>query len=143
VSSQAVLSIGSVAVRARVGADPEGSAASHASARWVIAVQWSAAESAPDGHWRVRAFVEALDTGPDMQIGPTRIVPVDAAPGGRPRRYATAIPIPEGCVPPGRYRLTVGLDLEDGTDRRAASAFRDAGVVQLGAPARTPGAARP
>lgn len=123
-----------VVVRAPNDADQPPLGRSGSSSRWLVSVCWSVGGDAcpQEGDWQVRAFVESIGAGPTMQIGPTRVVPAAAAASiGAPCSYVTAIPIPQGAVPDGKYRLTVGVDLTGAEASRGLAAFHDAGVFEF------------
>ena len=47
------------------------------------------------GRWEIAAYVESVGTGPEQQIGPTSVVPLD----GRTTPYTTTITVPGGTLP--------------------------------------------
>ena len=75
-----------------------------------IEAVWSIdAESARvlGGQWEVSAYVESFGPGPDLQVGPTQVLPLDGS-----LNYGTVIVVPAGTFPdnpaapsPGVYKV--------------------------------------
>jgi hypothetical protein len=81
---------------------------------FTIDASWSidpAAALLLGGQWEVAAYVESVGQGPEQQVGPTEIVPLNGTPS-----YSRTITVPAGTLPDnpapplsGVYKLIVVL----------------------------------
>lgn len=84
---------------------------------FLVRVNWETHPLAPalalGGDWHVRAFVESVGPGPEMQIGPTVVVSAGAGVVVPPqKRYTATINVPPNTLPAnapasGIYKLVV------------------------------------
>lgn len=87
------------------------------------------------GQWEIAAYVESVGAGPERQIGPTSVVPLD----GRTTPYTTTIIVPAGELPDnpappasGVYKLVTVLTHRNFGSVSDVSAVEEGPFLRIG-----------
>lgn len=86
------------------------------------------------GDWHVKAFLESMGPGVEMQAGPTQNIPLAAGVFQAPdrRNYTANIPVAAGATPAGVYKLVTTVTYTEPSGQPGPmAAYQEGPVLQF------------